>query len=392
MRWFNLHLGERCASGVRMGRLVRLGGFGVAVGCASVPIEDERGEARMHVVYGTDDRGEVYDEPSETLAEIARESVVALISHRWLTRQPDGTWNVESENAAERHGLCLDERYSQQVAAADCSGTLIAEDWVLTAGHCVWSESKCRSYAFAFNYFYRAPGELASIDDNAVYQCKRLVFVDAEPGGDAPVDLAIVQLDRSVQGFRPAALAPSSQVPLRTALVLIGTTAGIPIKIDRGGRVQSYVGSPSRGFKANVDSFVGSSGSGLFSSSGSLVGVLSRGQNDYRMAGDCKVSRVLDDTLGDETSYWAELAVSRLCEDAEAPRTLCGEPLEDASVTVSMPIEPSAANEDLRSRGDLAAGCSVSAPEQTGRTWGGGICWLVSLFVLYRRMLRSRDG
>ena len=264
-------------------------GVWASAGCGSLPsTKDLLGTERSTVVYGNDERTEVYESPSDALSKVARHSVLAVIPVGRLERQADGTWTVISATAAERNSLCPGERFSSQLAAAECSATLIDKDLVLTAGHCAGSASECAAYAYVFNYWYKAPGELATIDDNAVYGCRSRVVFELDMIGTAPIDIAVVELDRPVNdAFAPAAVAPGDGVPLGTQVALIGTGEGVPIKIDRGGFVQAYVGLPPTGFKSNVDAFLGASGSGLFSNDGALVGVLSSGQPDFLSTGDC---------------------------------------------------------------------------------------------------------
>ena len=339
----------------------------LCVGCGATSAEQEIGEAQQRVLYGTDDRQEVYADLAGPLAGIASKSALALIPNRWLKRQADGTWTVEARSAELRHDLCENEPFAQQPAAADCSGTLVTEDQVLTAAHCVWSISKCRSIAFTFNYWYVSLGQLATIDDDAIYQCQDVVFRGTDESADEAIDLAIVKLDRPVRGFEPVDLLPSDRVSAGMAIALVGAAAGVPIKIDRGGSVQSLIGEPPVGFKSNLDAFLGSSGSGVFSEEGLLVGVLSKGQNDYALDGDCYRARQLDDAAGDETAYFASVAINRACADPALSEKLCAATREHDEPRFASTIEPvgdEPVGDDegattLRSR---PSGCSTSRP------------------------------
>ncbi len=381
MQRLNGRSGETSFVEVRLGLVALASALSIVVGCGDPLTEGELRSAQQEVVYGTDNRVEVYAEPSERLAQVARESTLALILNRRLSRQADGSWLVASPTAAERHGLCADEPFALQPAAADCSATLIAEDLAITAGHCVWSISTCRSYALVFNYLYAAPNELAVIHDNAVYQCKELVFLETTLDGDAPVDLAVVRLDRPVVGFRSVAIAPSNSVALGAPVVLVGTTEGVPIKIDRGGSVQSYVGRLPTGFKANLDAFIGSSGSGVYSVGGQLIGVLSNGQDDFQSAGGCRVTRSLADTAGGESSFWAEIAINRLCSSNVAPASLCGEPVEASEVIAKHEGDPADESPEPSTLPSRGSGCSLAVADHTrGWLFGWGFCcglWVV---------------
>lgn len=365
-----------------LGRIGFAGAFSLALGCTGTITDEESLRARQPVVYGVDDRVEVYAEPSDALAAVARNSTVALILNRRLSRETGGRWVLVSSTAGERHGLCPAEPYESQPAASDCTATLVAQDLVVTAGHCVWSVSTCRSYAFVFNYWYSAPNELREIDDNAVYQCKELVFSGNSLPGDAPLDLALVRLDRPVIGFTPVRVASSESVALGSAIVLVGTTEGVPIKIDRGAIVQSYVGSPSIGFMANVDAFVGSSGSGVFSVDGQLTGVLSSGQQDFQLSGGCQVTRRLGNSEGEESILWAGLAIDRVCRSAVAPTYPCRETVEEGPSTEMWGDAGSSEGSDVvPARTSRTYACSLAVGEPAHRGLFGYVCGFVFLFL-----------
>jgi len=173
--------------------------LGLAIGCGSSE-EVFAGELTAPVVYGEDDRVEVFNHPDAELRRIARESIVALIPTFRIERDPDGTYALYTESLRELHGLCRDELFVNQPAAASCSGVLIDDDLVLTAGHCIDSRMPCDGYAYVFNYHLDDPTHLAVIRDEDVYSCARVVSDGRPLVGDYTPDFAVVQLDRPVEG------------------------------------------------------------------------------------------------------------------------------------------------------------------------------------------------
>ncbi|MCZ6808089.1 MAG: serine protease, partial [Deltaproteobacteria bacterium] len=96
--------------------LVLLVVLGVACGA------DEQafvGELMAPVVYGADDRVEVYNHPSDELRQIAQQSIVALIDSERLERAPTGRYVIRSLLTLQQSkGLCDDERFTDQPTVA----------------------------------------------------------------------------------------------------------------------------------------------------------------------------------------------------------------------------------------------------------------------------------
>ena len=47
--------------------------------------------------------------------------------------------------------LCKNEKFLNQPSGANCTGFLIAEDKLLTAGHCVSFDSDCEEFYWVFD-------------------------------------------------------------------------------------------------------------------------------------------------------------------------------------------------------------------------------------------------
>jgi V8-like Glu-specific endopeptidase len=270
-------------------------------------------EASKPVVYGDDDRQDVYASTDETLRDRALFSTVALMFSQDLdTRDPQNV-KLNTLTLKEYNNLCEGQRFLTDPTAAFCSGTLIGDDLVLTAGHCVRSQDSCASARFVFNYLYSEAGKPVRITTDDIFTCKKLIKSIADE-----VDYSIIQLDRSAAPrFKPAPLV-ADDAPLSAAdgVAVIGSGSGIPFKIDAGGKVRDPRAGQRDFFVATTDTFGGNSGSGVYRMSDySLIGVLVRGEKDYVSSGTCTVVNTCEEgTCRGEDSTYAWNAVLGSCK------------------------------------------------------------------------------
>jgi V8-like Glu-specific endopeptidase len=238
------------------------------------------------VVYGADDRVDRHaaDPDLQSLAD----STAAMFASDHL--DVSDPYNIQPIGPAmgDYYGLCPDQRFYDQPSAAWCSGTLIAPDLIVTAGHCMDGPSSCNDTVFVFNYEMMSAIDLAPITIDDLYYCDSILARET----NWTEDWAIVQLDRPVAGIDPVPVVRGGlfeHVPTAGELVDIGHPYGIPVKISGNGSVKA---SHADYFETNCDHFGGNSGSSVSSRpSGDLVGILVRGETDYDYDsdGDCWV-------------------------------------------------------------------------------------------------------
>ncbi len=285
------------------------------------------GEIDAPVVYGADDRLDVFDHPDPELQRIARQSIVALIQEFRLSRNNDGTYSIIALSLQEERGLCDGERFANQPVVASCSGTLIDDDLVLTAGHCISPETPCDSFRYVFNYFLDGPSLLAPIRDEDVYSCKRVFLEHDAPLDEVTPDYAVIQLDRPVEGMHePVEIRPAVPLERGDSLRMIGFGSGLPAKIDSGASVADPPTAERDFFVANLDAFAGHSGSAIFDSNDELAGILLGGRvPDYVMASneDCFRVNVFDDSEAGEIGHEIATIVKGLCDDGWQRDNVC---------------------------------------------------------------------
>lgn len=356
----------------------------LAMACGS-PDEIFIGELTAPVVYGNDDRVEVFNHPDAELRRIAEESIVALIPSFRVTREDDGNYSLYARSLADSYGLCPDERFGSQPAAASCSGVLIDDELVLTAGHCINERFPCDSYFYVFNYRLDDATHLAPIRDEDVYSCARVVSQGTPPKNADTPDFVVVQLDRPVEGrHRAASIRPAVSLGEGESLAMIGFGSGLPAKIDSGGAVADPRAERLDFFVANLDAFEGHSGSAVFDSKHRLAGILIRGRTPDYVTSDeescARVSVYRDSQAGEVVHYVAPI-VDALCTEGWGSDEVCdpkaceGQPCGHPSSDPDRPavVAPRSNN-----------GCAASgASSGSSYVWSG-----LLLFVLARRFRR----
>ncbi|MFT4705877.1 MAG: hypothetical protein ACI81R_003592 [Bradymonadia bacterium] len=292
-----------------------------------VPSPDtELRTGEQSVVYGDDNRLDYYAHPDEGFRDLTRNTTVAMMDSGSLDRSDPNDIRIVGNTLAQAYGLCDDQLFRDNPTAAGCSGTLIDDNLVLTAGHCI-SDRNCSSKLWVFDYFYVEDGLLETIDTDDVYSCSRIV-AQSNAGGRGGADYAIVELDRPVVGREPAVFN-FERWPVEDGepALMIGFGSGIPAKLDDGGIVLDRNETQTQNsFRASVDAFGGNSGSGVFNDQFEVVGILVAGETDYEFSGGCTRVVELSETggsQGGEQVTYAILAVDELCADGYPSGRLC---------------------------------------------------------------------
>lgn len=244
-------------------------------------------DASAQVIYGSDGRFDLYQVADPNLKKWA-DSTVALIKNSDLQISGASTL-IQGENFGTQMNLCSTEKFREQDTAAFCSGSLVGEDLILTAGHCIQNQSDCQSTALVFGFAVKSASVLPrSVGNNEVYHCQEIIRTQMAANG---ADFALIRLDRKVQGHDILQLHRGSEVETNASLVVIGHPVGLPTKITTGGSVRSVAGAGY--FQANLDTYGGNSGSAVFNAATGLIeGVLVRGEQDFVSSGRCSVSKV----------------------------------------------------------------------------------------------------
>jgi hypothetical protein len=280
------------------------------------------------VIFGADTREDVLGvrDPDYLRANTV---VAAKIDKKYFQSLASGRWSVSGNTLVEK-GFCESERFSKQIAVADCSGVLVAPDIILTAGHCIQRESDCTGFYWAFGY------QTDSEDTNSIAMNADQVFscagiIQQKWSKDNPKhyeDYALIRLDRPVPNTAPAVLdLNTSQDISKRDLFSISCPDGLPKKVSSSSVVLSRVNFDGKNlefdqdaikrapfFFMNMTASGGSSGGPIFDrKTGKLLGIFSKGPSGQKTKTSrnwwgkpkvCQESVVLEDKPEDSRFFY----------------------------------------------------------------------------------------
>ena len=262
--------------------------FGLFMFCVSLSGFAVADDIGAKVIYGKDNRKDIYDTDSALYRDLAQSTVALFNNTDVIPDNGKKTAKLVTENFGDSFSLCKDEPFRDQPSGAFCSGSLVADDMVLTAGHCIRSASACAGVKFVFGFGIRQKGNIPTevgLDD--VYSCTKIVAREEQGYG---ADFALVKIDRKVTKYKPLAISRRGDPDVGAEMVVIGHLSGIPTKVSDGANVRS---NENGYFVANIHMYGGNSGSAVFNTKTGLVeGVRVRGETDFVNRNGCYISNV----------------------------------------------------------------------------------------------------
>lgn len=245
------------------------------------------------VIYGSDDRLDIFEVSNPLYLELAK-STAAMIDSDKISVTNDG-FTVGGTTLAQR-GICSDAKFADQATTADCSGFLVGDDLILTAGHCIQNQNDCLTRRWVFNYAHETSDITSQIQltNDDVYSCESIV--ERQLDQMSKNDFALIKLDRKVVGRKALKFRTEGTIAEGDKVVVIGHPTGLPTKVADNAWVRNN--SNPVYFVSNLDTFGGNSGSAVFNATtGEVEGILVRGDTDYvyDWFKNCRVPNVCTD-------------------------------------------------------------------------------------------------
>ena len=251
---------------------------------------------RPGVIYGIDNRSDVFESSDSLMKELSHSTAAQIMNDN--LEQKGNTFTIKAHTLAEE-GICKSERFSSQLAAANCSGFLVGPDVLVTAGHCITSLSECQNHSWVFDYANTTEVKASfQFTKDQVFRCTKVIA--REKNEKTKSDYAVVKLDRVVPNRTPLKFRKTGKPADDTVFTVLGHPTGLPLKITSDAVMRDN--SNPYFFVANADTYGGNSGSAVVDSKSGLVeGILVRGDTDYEPStteDNCQISVIRPENGG----------------------------------------------------------------------------------------------
>lgn len=232
-----------------------------------------------------ENRKDYYEITNEQIKKNA-DCVAAICRERDLIPGKEGSLTLRVKNYGKAFNLCQSEPfYHQKIAAGRlCTGFLVKEDIIATAGHCL-DEHNIKDLCFVFGYkMVDSSGQIPEIQQKDIYKGVKIINRICKREGNQS-DWALVKLDRKVVGQEVVTLS-KKKIATKKLIYIIGHPVGLSLKYSSEARV----GSISEAyFSADLNVYNGNSGSPVFDSkTHEVIGIVVRGHTrDFRLVESC---------------------------------------------------------------------------------------------------------
>lgn len=228
-------------------------------------------------IYGEDNRVEVYQVENPFWQQAAG-AIAAMMTEKEIKRVDD-FWQLINNVTQEDMAICSDERFAKQLDSAYCTGFLIDEDILLTAGHCIKNQHDCERFYWVFDHKMLEDGMVKRrYDLSQVFKCQEIIKTTRDY--DTWVDFAIIRLDKKAIGRTTLKLRLLGRPENGTSLTVLGHPSGLPIKFSDDATIVSN--DYPYFIITDLDTFAGNSGSPVFNlNTGEVEGILVAGSTDF---------------------------------------------------------------------------------------------------------------
>jgi len=234
-------------------------------------------------IWGIDNRMDFYAITDEKIKKNA-DSIAAIFLGKNLINKEKGFSSLRVKNYGTVFNLCRDEPfYNQPISAGRlCTGFLVKEDVIATAGHCA-AEKDVTGLRIVFGFkMLGLSTPVTWIPHENIYKGVKIIHRVFDPKGKGP-DWELIKLDRKVDGH-PLVKLSEKPIVLDQPVYILGHPCGLPLKYSSGAQVRGINGAC---FAADLNVYSGNSGSPVFDcNTHEVIGIVVRGDTqDFRWTG-----------------------------------------------------------------------------------------------------------
>ncbi len=234
-------------------------------------------------IWGIDNRMDFYAITDEKIKKNA-DSIAAIFLEDNLVKKEKGFSTLKHKNYGKTFNLCdFEPFYNQPIAAGRlCTGFLVKDDMIATAGHCA-DENSAAELRIVFGFkMLGLSTPVAWIPNENIYKGIKIIHRVYDPKGKGP-DWELIKLDRKVEGHAVVKLS-EKPIVLDQPVYILGHPCGLPLKYSSGAQVRDITDTC---FAADLNVYCGNSGSPVFDcKTHEVIGIVVRGDTqDFRWTG-----------------------------------------------------------------------------------------------------------
>lgn len=266
----------------------------------------------MFVIYGDDDRYNIFEDKVTATQRINAPKVACLVHKNKLVPYTNGTFNLKKDKTlGGYYELCnTEQRFFDEPLISFGSGFAISPDTFVTAGHCL-NNIKFEDIRIVYGYQVNTGNNI-----NLVIKAQDIYYpiqVTTPALLNKQIDVALLKLNKKVPIERVVKYRRAGKVASEDKLYVIGHPCGLPLKFTLNASIVNN--SPKAFFVTNADTYKGNSGSPVFNASGDFVeGILVRGEEkgysffpDQKCAMGFKCVQDGSDCQGEDVTRISEL-------------------------------------------------------------------------------------
>lgn len=234
-------------------------------------------------IWGEDDRMDFYAITNEQIKKNA-DSIASICMKNNLVDKEKGFSTMRVKNYGKSFNLSDCEPFHNQPIAAGrlCTGFLVKQDVIATAGHCA-DEKNVTELRIVFGFkMLGLSTPVTWIPNENIYKGVKIIDRVYNPLGNGS-DWALIKLNRKVKGH-PVVKLSEKAIYRNQPVYILGHPCGLPLKYASGSQVRDIYESY---FSADLNVYCGNSGSPVFDSkTHEVIGIVARGDNqDFRWTG-----------------------------------------------------------------------------------------------------------